>query len=336
MAAKKRKQNTSLADVLFEESYRFSFFRAVRLLETLQKGKEPLGKTLEPSKEPVRFSVKPGFSFPPSEIVSLLKSEKDSQPLLSVAFMGLIGPSGVLPNWYNETADQRNRDKDFTLTSFFDIFHHRLLTLFYLAWKKNRITENYTEDLTGPAEKFILSLTGLGTSWLPAMTGAPEELFLYYSGMFSKAAPNAFALEAAVADIAGTQASIEQFHESRIRLGDDDRTCLGTMNAGLGVDAVIGSEVTDMQTGFRVVLGPMYYERYSRFLPSGDLAEPVEALTRFIAGIEYEFDIKVVLKKEDVPPLGLGLGYNMGQTTWLVKQGVGAKEDKYFIIKTGR
>lgn len=332
MAAKKRKQNTTITERLFAESQSFSFFKAVRLLEELSSGTGELGKTLEPGKEPVRFAVKPGFAFPAAEIDSIDKKE-DGPPVMLVAFMGMVGPSGVLPYWFNELALNRNREKDFSLTSFLDIFHHRLITLFYLAWKRSRFAENYVEEHTDRLSEMLLSLTGLGSKWLLEMSGLSAERFLFYTGQLSRPAPSAASLTAVISSMTGTDVSLDQFRERSIKLTPEDMTSLGMANAALGVDTVVGSEVTDMQTGFRVNIGPMGYEEYLKFLPGGDLAEPVKAMVRFSAGIEYEYDLKIILKKEEVPPLGLGLGYHVGETTWLVREGAGADQDKFIIVR---
>ena len=150
MAPQKRQPGTSLKDRLFEEYYGFSFFKAVDLLESLSHDKKPLGKTLVPGEEAVRFSVKPGFVFPPSDISGLEQADDESPVDMSVTFMGLVGPNGILPQWYNELALERNLKKDFSLTAFLDLFHHRFTSLFYLAWKKYRFPENY---ITGAKDK---------------------------------------------------------------------------------------------------------------------------------------------------------------------------------------
>ena len=101
---------------LFREPYRFSFFRAVNLLEALSPRRKPLGEALTPDEEAVRFRVKPGFAFPASDISALAPVDGDGSPRMAVTFMGLVGPNGILPDWYNEMALERNRQKDFTVT----------------------------------------------------------------------------------------------------------------------------------------------------------------------------------------------------------------------------
>ena len=71
MAAKERQSDPPLRSRLFNEFFRFSFYKAVTLLERLSPAKKRLGETLDPGEEAVRFSVKPGLSFPPSDISNL-------------------------------------------------------------------------------------------------------------------------------------------------------------------------------------------------------------------------------------------------------------------------
>jgi type VI secretion system protein ImpH len=332
MASRKRQPDITVAERLITEPKTFSFFKAVRLLEELAADIDALGIALAPKREPVRFSVKPGFAFPAAEIVSLEKPD-ENPPQMSVAFMGLIGPSGALPYWYNELAVNRNREKDFSLTAFLDIFHHRLISMFYLAWKKGRFAENYRENHNDMLSGMLLSIGGMGTKWLKEMAGLDPGRFMFFTGQLSRPYPNVSSLQSSVADLTGSKVEIEQFMPRSIRLGAEDTTALGMLNCALGVDTVIGNEIMDMQTGFRVDIGPVGYDEYLRYLPDGDMAEPAKAMVRFAAGIEYEYDLKVILKKEEVPALGLGLGYRMGQTAWLVSEKAGAQENKCMIIR---
>jgi len=320
MASEKRKPDSSIKDRLFDEFYRFSFFKAVDLMEKLYPDKKPLGRTFVPGEEPVRFSVKPGFVFPAGEILNLEQKDEDQPANMEVAFMGMIGPSGILPDWYNEMAIERNRQKDYTLTSFYDIFHHRLITMFYLAWKKYRFPENYQPGATDRLSKKLLSMIGLGTPGLSPMIGLPEESLIFYSGLLSRSVPSAISIEATVEYLADTPARVEQFIDRMLPLDEEDQTHIGQANISLGEDTVCGSYVWENQTKFRVNLGPMGYRDFLRFLPSGDMLGPIFSQIRYMVGIEYEFEIRVFLKRDEVPLCIVGAdesdALQLGWTTW--------------------
>ncbi len=97
MASQERQSHTSIKDRLFEEFYRFSFFKAVHLLEALLPKRRPLGRTLAPSEEAVRFSVKPGSIFPPSDISDLRPAEENETGHHGNPFHGPDRPLGSPP-----------------------------------------------------------------------------------------------------------------------------------------------------------------------------------------------------------------------------------------------
>ena len=101
MATESRRENAPLEQLLLEEPFRFNFFQAVRLLERLDEGREPVGRDTRPGREPVRFVARLGLSFPASSIHDLRRAVVDHDlappgtPIMTVAFMGLTGPMGV-------------------------------------------------------------------------------------------------------------------------------------------------------------------------------------------------------------------------------------------------
>ncbi|WP_022665667.1 type VI secretion system baseplate subunit TssG [Desulfospira joergensenii] len=337
MAPQKRQSDTGLEDQLYDSFYEFSFFRAVDLLEQFARDKKKIGDTLEPGKEVVRFSVKPGFSFPPSDISGLGQDPENGPSRMEVAFMGLIGPSGLLPNWYNELALERRKNKDHAFIDFLNIFHHRLISLFYLAWKKQRFPENYAPGAGDRLSRYILSLAGLGTSGMVGLLGLPRESLTFYAGLLSLPVASAAGIEAAIEYFSGAPTRVDQFVERDVPLEPQDCTKLGSANASLGIDAVCGTRVRECQTKFRVNLGPIDYTAYTRFIPMGDLLLPVFSLIRYMVGIEFEFEIRVFLKKEEVPSCVLGEKgpgrVFLGWTTWAASPGHEFTENPYITFE---
>lgn len=337
MASSERQSYPSIRDRLFKEFFSFSFYRAVRLIDALLPERKPLGQTLIPGEEGVRFTVKPGFAFPPSDISSLDRPDDDGPFVMGIPFMGLIGPSGVLPQWINELAAERWREKDFSLTAFFDIFHHRLISLLYLAWKKHRFPENYLPGARDRLSRYLLSLVGLGTKGTAERMGLPLESLIFYSGFLSRSVPCAVAIEATVEYFSETKVQVEQFIDRRIPVSPEDQTQLGSANGSLGVDAVCGSLAWESQTKFRVNLGPAGYDAFLRFMPSGDMLQPIFSLVRYMVGIEYEFEIGVFLKREEVPPCVLGMetpkSPRLGWSTWVKTPGLIPRDDPYVTFQ---
>ena len=121
MASTNGRPDAPLSDQLFHEPYRFDFFQAVRLLERLARGAgrrapQPVGHDHPPDQEAVRFRAHNSLSFPAAPIQQLQWAGEEGQttrpPEMTVNFMGLTGPSGVLPFHYTRLLIQRLRLKD--------------------------------------------------------------------------------------------------------------------------------------------------------------------------------------------------------------------------------
>src|SRR5262245_55251303 len=88
---------------LYQEGYGFDFFQAVRVLEKLEGDRSLVGGPNDPAAEIVRFRARVALEFPPSAIYEVQKSKPDFPvALMTVAFLGMHGPSGVLPRHYTE------------------------------------------------------------------------------------------------------------------------------------------------------------------------------------------------------------------------------------------
>src|SRR5262245_33848701 len=103
MAATNGGAAASLAERLFAEGYAFDFFQAVRLLEKLAPERGPVGHDSPPSAEVARFRAHMALNFPASAIYQIEPATAQTPaPTVTVTFMGLTGPSGILPRHYTE------------------------------------------------------------------------------------------------------------------------------------------------------------------------------------------------------------------------------------------
>ncbi len=304
---------------LFAEPFSFDFFQAVRLLELLQPGRESVGDFASPRQESVRFSVPASLAFPASAIQQLDAGRDGAAPQMLVNFMGLIGPLGLLPSHYTELATERLRARDHTLVDFLNIFHHRAISLFYRAWKKCHFTVGYERDGTDPVTGRMLDFIGLGLPSLQSRQKVRDESLLFYGGLLGLAPRSALALESILSDYFAVPVAVEQFVGVWRSLVEEDQCCFegGNLDSTLlGFGAVAGDEVWDCQSRARILIGPLNAARYRDFLPEGACFEPLGAITRFYAGHDVEFEVELILKREEVPACELGDDPGFAQLGW--------------------
>lgn len=309
---------------LAREPYSFDFFQAVRLLEKLCPRRTPVGKFAHPSAEVAHFGAHASLAFPASQIQGL-ETREDGLVGLLVNFMGLIGPEGTLPNPYTSLVIERLRSGDTSLQDFFDIFNHRIISLFYRAWRKYRFDLGH-EMLEGNRfSRHILSLVGLGTEGLQERQCISDDALVYYSGLLAQRPRSAQALRQILMDYFDVPVQVEQFAGGWYHLDEQTQCCLAdeaSESTELGLGAVVGDAVWNQQAKVRVVLGPLPLERYVEFLPDGSNWNPLQAWLQLFSNNEFDFEIKLVLEREQVPACEVGadedeLAPRLGWTSWL-------------------
>ncbi|MEO7144659.1 MAG: type VI secretion system baseplate subunit TssG [Bryobacteraceae bacterium] len=288
--------------------YEFDFFQAVRMLERVIAGRSPVGRFVSPAREVLRFSVRASMAFPASQIHAIQWRESGA-PVMVVNFMGLTGPMGVLPLYYTELIMERLRAKDSTLQSFFDIFNHRMISLFYQAWEKYRFPIAYERGDRDQFSHHLLDLIGLGTKGLENRQGVSDDALIFYSGLLSLHTRSATALRQILWDYFDVPVEIEQLVGSWYKL-DEATQCSFDKGTGyseqLGVGAIVGDEIWDQQSSVRVSLGPLTLDEYLDFLPTGSAYEPLRWLLRLYGGDEIRFEAQLILKRGEVPGCELG------------------------------
>ena len=334
MAATGRRADSALTERLFLEPHRFGFFQAVRLLELFAPRRTAVGNDGPPATEAVRFCAEHSFAFPASEVLDLEAHDDDAPARMIVRHMGLTGPMGTLPRVYTALVLERLRQRDRTLADFLDLFNHRLVSLFYRAWAKYRPHLRVTEDRRDTLSTYLFSFFGLGTHGLRRRIAVDDRALLFYTGLLAQRPRSAVGLCALLGDYFGdVPVRVDQFVGQWLHLDPEGLTSLRPFggNNRLGVDAVLGSRVWHTQSRFRVRLGAMTYPRFCAFLPPGVASREVLALTRFFVGLELDFEFRLVLRADAIPPCQLGsvgpLATRLGWSTWLVSRPAAADAD---------
>jgi type VI secretion system protein ImpH len=347
-----------VSELLQREPFRFEFFQALRLLETLCREQYRTDPQTEPNvvqpdapagHPAVRLRAAASLAFPPAENVSLLAGtrEADGEPRrfpfpyeMTVGFMGLTGPAGVLPLHYTTRLIDRcqPRHGDYALRDFLDIFNHRALSMLFGAWAKHFLPyayEHYRQG-AGPAEDLftfcLRGLVGLGTRGLENRLGVDDETIIYYAGHFAHFPRPAVSLEQLLADYFGLPVQVQQFRGRWLNLSPEDRSrlpCLAQsrgQNVKLGWDGdlVLGTRIWDVQTKFRIRVGPLDYRQFLDFMPAGRGLRRLSDLTRLYVGPHVDFDVQLVLRHNEVPRTRLtfdrSAAQRLGWNSWLKRE----------------
>ena len=178
---------TGALDLLREleaNPYHFGFFQAMRRLEATFRGHARLGESSRVAEDPIRLCQKPTMAFASSTLASFRRGSEELAGWLEVYFFGLFGPNGPLPHHLTEYAYDRLRNaKDPTFSRFADIFHHRMLSLFYRAWANAQPTASYDRPETDRFGNYVGALFGLGMPSLLDRGQVADEIRLHFAGM---------------------------------------------------------------------------------------------------------------------------------------------------------
>jgi type VI secretion system protein ImpH len=198
-----------------------------------------------------------------------------------------------------------------------------MISLFYTAWEKYRFTVAYERGERDRFSHHLLDLIGLGTRGLQNRQLLDDDSLIYYCGLLSLHTRSAAALRHIISDYFKVPVEIEQFVGAWYKI-DRETQCLfdkgNTYSEQLGVGAILGDEIWDQQSAVRLHLGPLTLDRYLDFLPNGKAYRPLQALAKFYSGGEIDFEIQLILQRDQVPPCRLGdeteSAPQLAWTTW--------------------
>lgn len=307
----------AFAGALAEAPWGFGFFQALRRIESGHPDKPRLGKAARPADEPVRLGQDPSLAFAPAALSSYKPA--GGMPRLGVEFFGLFGPMGPLPLHLTEYVRERMRDGDAGFSRFADIFHHRLLMLFFRAWANSEPVVSLDRPAEDRFSTYVASMIGLGLPSFGDRDVIPDSFKLAFAGRLAMQSRNAEGLEALLMGDLDVPVRVEEFVPGWAVIADEDRFKLGKgKQAGhLGVNAFLGRKVRHVDQKFRLVIGPVDGETYDGLLPGGDRLERVRAIVRGYLNDQLEWDVRLLAKQEVRQPMALATRGRLGYSSWL-------------------
>jgi type VI secretion system protein ImpH len=310
---------------------RFDFYQVLRRIEAGNPALPRLGEARRPSAEPVRLAQEAELAFPVVN-VTRVDQTRSGLPRISVRFLGLFGPQGPLPLHLTEFVRDRERNHgDASFARFADIFHHRLLLMFYRAWRQAQPAATHDRPSEDRFRTYVGALFGHGS---PAWQRPELELAQskrHFGGHLGRAARHPEGLAAILESYFGVPVRVQAFSPRWLQLPRSQRSSLGgangpgTRGAGfrgndsaiLGQSAVLGARVLDAQHHFDIHAGPLKLAQYERLLPHGDWLGKAREWVREYCGEEFGVRLVPHLAAAEVPAARLGQAGRLGWNTWI-------------------
>lgn len=316
---------SELLATMADAPWKHDFLQALRTLEASFANKPRFGTARKPADELVRLAQAPELSFAPSTLSAVHLADAQGPPRIEVRFFGLFGPNGPLPSHLTEYARERLlHHSDPTFARFADIFHHRLLLLFYRAWAQAQPTANLDRPNDDRFGHQVGSLIGLGTPLHRNRDAAPDHAKLFFSGYLARQARHSDGLRSMLSAYLRMPVTVESFVGQWLELPANERTRIGRAGSGsrtptskLGAGAVLGRRVFDRQHNFRIHVGPVGLTEFETLLPGGSALAAVQALVRHYVGLELGWGLRLQLAAAERPASRPGQFGRLGWTSWI-------------------
>lgn len=310
MATEERTTGTGLVelDLLLRRARSSSFFTLMALLERHTPGAQRVGGDGPPMSERIRLRHDPSMAFPTGDVSAcdvrnreqILRAVAEDRPApepifeLTTTFLGLSGSASPLPLYLSAEVAQEEVTGGLR-RPFLDVFHHRVLSLFYRAWSRYSLTREAACDGADPWARRLQALAGhdayLGATG-SLTTGERLALLPVLAGQARTAEGLALVLSRVLqANGARITVQIEQFQGGSISIDPRLQMALSRETAVLGRSAVLGSRLNDPANGFRIRLEHVPERRSSDFLPGGRAYQRISAVVRDFVREPLDYDL---------------------------------------------
>ena len=212
--------------------------------------------------------------------------------------------------------------QDDSLSAFADLFHHRLTLLFYRAWADAQPTVSLDRADNRRFERYLASLIGMGQpGQLEKGDLSPHARFTH-AGHLSRHGRDPEGLEKILRNYFKVPVNIISNVPQWMPLTSREQAQLGAGRRlpRLGVSAFLGVAVRDVQHKFRLEIGPLSAAEYARFLPGENAVNELRDWIRQYLGIEYAWDVRVLIRGDEIPGTVLSGDGKLGYSTWLGHQ----------------
>lgn len=299
---------------LLEQSERFSFFQAYRLLRLI---------ALKQGFSQADIKVRPSMSleFPGTDLSEISESGP-GQYRLTANFLGLYGVTSPLPTFYTEQLLDEQQEGRHSNRDFLDIISQTIYPLFFRAWLKSRAHLRIVEFNDERLLEILHTFVGINRPQRFRDQPGFSQL-LRFAGLFAQFPRSAMGLRTIVAALyPGTRVEVIQQDEMWQPIPTDQRFSLGAQACTLGEDSHVGSVVRSRSNNLTLQIHELEQETFLSLLPGQREFRKLEFLIRYYLIDPLQVRLELQLRKGAVQPIALGAPQGnwaaLGHDTWLV------------------
>ncbi len=297
-----------------------------QLLRQLEKGDQVFGRSGGPKREPARLGQHVRQSFAVQDVASMQEATPNSAAKVKVMNLGLLGPEGPMPlhmtRWVLDRLSQRwfsgsdgGETSDTTFVDFADMLQHREIALFYRAWAESRPDVQSGRAGGDRFGSLFRALAGVG---LPGTEGTHNfaTVRTQQAAGLGQQVRGPERLTKFVSAVIGAPVQLVENVGNWVEIPKALQTRLGKMHCGLATSSVAGSRSFQRQNKAELRVGPLDFRRFAKFAAKGQAMHQLRAAILAIAGHEIDVDVRLMLRKEEIPAAAIGKT-QLSRTAWL-------------------
>ncbi len=305
---------------------RLGFVPLVRLLERLTPEAVRVGGEGPLAGEAIRFRHDRELQFHAADVVALERDDRDGGGpvwVLTAGFLGLSGSMSPLPGYLAEEVLHEDEDEPLR-REFLDLFHHRLLSLFFRSVVRYQLSTEHTGGLDDAWSRRALALLGIDAPADPWTGALSRSDVLRLAPLLVRRSRGPRELEAALRDVVGprldgARISVEECTGRWTEVDAGSWTRLGRACTVLGQDLLLGRRVFDRAGSFTVAVGPTTWAVLEQFRGGGELLALTRETVDRLVRDPLDWLIAVTLLPREAPGLQLSAGgvSRLGRSSWL-------------------
>lgn len=312
MGTKSGQSFARLIDELEKHAPEYNVFQAFYLAERTSGKIHPDREDASFDQKGLRFRPFENYVYPPTDIRGFSFENKEMRFILN--FMGLYGVNSPLPRCYHDQVAEQQQIHGagkVPLQNFLEIFNNRFYWLYYQAWKKYRYYLFQNESKSNKISQRILSFIGQTDRHASKSQHLSGFHLLRVSGILTNRVRNKSGLKIVLQEFFPKyRFTIKEFIPRMVKISN--QPTLGNQSRRpmkLGENSMVGRSVLDYLGKIRILIGPMDFDDYLKFLPDGVYARMLKEIIDLYLNDALEYDVRFLIRSE-----------NIDRTPWKNKQ----------------